>query len=406
MVAPMATVGRLNPDSFPDSLYAMELQRGGANGRFCGRLEAEYERARLKNSRNLIRVTCLLTIVVAILRDLEQLVRGSANGLLVVDLVLVMASSIVLTALAWGPAYERRYLPWAQILVPPRNALVAFSIASAAAHGQLELLMGLPIMLAGPFFFLGLRVPSALLSGVIGITTFVGAALWYHLPAPITLRSGAFLFLALIACVLAARHFEKSSRTAFLEGHLIAELAQHDALTGAKNRRMFDEHLSRLWHQAIDAGRTIAVLLLDVDHFKAYNDRYGHLAGDQTLRQVARTLQRYVRRPLDILARYGGEEFAVILYDVEPDHARDFAESLCRSIAELGIEHQESRTARSVTISAGVAVIKPAINRNPKGALQLADEALYGAKMGGRNRVELMEDEEYSMLVTGVFARG
>jgi diguanylate cyclase (GGDEF)-like protein len=402
----MATVARLNPDSFPDSPYARELQRGVGNHRFCEPLETAYELARLRDSQTLIRVTCLLTIVVALLRDLEQFLRGDTSLPTLLILLLVMSSSIVLTVLAWGPAFERRYQPWAHAIVPPRNALVAFTLAVAAARGHLEILMGLPILLSAPFFVLGLRIPTAVIAAIGTLVVFTATALWKHLPPLIVFRCASFLALALIACFVAAQHFERTSRKAFLEGHLIAELAQHDALTGAKNRRMFDEHLARLWHQAIDAGRSLAILLVDVDHFKAYNDRYGHLAGDQTLRQVARTLQRFVRRPLDLLARYGGEEFAVLLYDVEPEQARMFAERLCRSVADLGIEHQESRTACSVTISAGVAVIKPALNRNPKGALQLADEALYGAKMSGRNRVEVMEDEEYSMLVTGVFARG
>jgi diguanylate cyclase (GGDEF)-like protein len=203
---------------------------------------------------------------------------------------------------------------------------------------------------------------------------------------------------------MAARHFEKCSRTGFLEDRLIADLAQHDALTGTKNRRVFDEHLTRLWQQAVGDGRAIAVLLLDVDHFKAYNDRYGHLAGDLALRRVAQTVQRFVRRPLDILARYGGEEFAAILYNVEAGQAKDVAERICRAVAELAMEHRDSRTAAVVTISVGVAVVKATAQRNPRGALQLADQALYEAKVSGRNRVELMNDEEYRMLVTGVFA--
>ncbi len=402
----MPTAARLTPDSLPDSPYAMELQQGGANRRFRGGLEAEYERAQLSDSRTLIRTTCLLTIAVAVLRALEQIVRGSSSGVLLVDSAVIIAASAVLTAIAWSPAFERLYLPWARVIVPPRNALVAAHIAAAAASGQLELLMGLPVMLVGPFFFLGLRFPTALVSGVVGVTAFLAAALSFHLSGPVLLRSATFLLMSLIACALAARHFEKCSRTAFLEGRIIADLAQHDALTGTKNRRVFDEHLARLWQQAAEDGRGIAVLLLDVDYFKAYNDRYGHLAGDQTLSRVARTLQRFVRRPLDILARYGGEEFAVILYDMDASQAQNLAERMCRAVSDLNIEHSKSCTAAFVTISAGVAAIRPTFDRSPKGALQLADQALYEAKVGGRNRVALMEDEEYRMLVTGVFAHG
>jgi diguanylate cyclase (GGDEF)-like protein len=194
-------------------------------------------------------------------------------------------------------------------------------------------------------------------------------------------------------------------RTSFLEGHVIAELAQHDALTGTKNRRVFDDYLARIWPQAMEDGRAIGILLIDVDHFKAYNDNYGHQAGDQALRHVAQTIQKFVRHPLDLLARYGGEEFAVILYDVDGEQAVETAHRVRRAVRELAIEHSGSRTSAGVTISVGVAIVQPTLRRNPRGALQLADQALYEAKAKGRNRVELMDDAEYRMLVTGVFSK-
>jgi diguanylate cyclase (GGDEF)-like protein len=128
------------------------------------------------------------------------------------------------------------------------------------------------------------------------------------------------------------------------------------------------------------------------------------LAGDLALRRVAQTIQRFVRRPMDLMARYGGEEFAAILYDVEADQAKEDAERICRAVAELAIEHRDSRTAVAVTISVGVAVVNATADRSARGALQLADQALYEAKVRGRNRVELRDDEEYRSLVTGVFA--
>jgi diguanylate cyclase (GGDEF)-like protein len=400
----MGKVTQLNPDTFPDSPYAIELQRGAANRRFSPRLEAEFERIRLMDGRALVRVTSVLAVLVAALRGVEQAFRGSWTSLLVIDFGLVIAGSAVLAAIAWSPAFERLYLPWARIVVPFRNTLVAAHIAAVAAGGHLELLMAVPVMLIAPFFFFGLRLPTALVSGVLTVASFLTAAVIFELPLPVVIHSAVFLALAVVACAMAARHFEKCSRTGFLEDRRIADLAQHDALTGTKNRRVFDEHLTRLWQQAVGDGRAIAVLLLDVDHFKAYNDRYGHLAGDLALRRVAQTVQRFVRRPLDILARYGGEEFAAILYNVEAGQAKDVAERICRAVAELAMEHRDSRTAAVVTISVGVAVVKATAQRNPRGALQLADQALYEAKVSGRNRVELMNDEEYRMLVTGVFA--
>jgi diguanylate cyclase (GGDEF)-like protein len=401
----MVTVSRLSLNAFPDSPYAAELQRGCPNLRFSPKLEAEYLRAHLLHSRTVIRVACMLAALVAAFRGVEQAFAGPWNSILLFDFGLVISGSIMLASIAWSPAFERLYLQWAQIIVPVRNSIVAAHIAEAAAHGQLEMLMVLPIVLLGPFFFLGLRFRTALLSGVLTVASFIAYAIFFELALPVALRSSAFLLMALIACAIAARHLEKWSRTSFLETRFIAELAQQDALTGTKNRRVFDEHLARLWPQAIEDGRAIAILLIDVDHFKAYNDRYGHQAGDEVLRRVAQTVQALVLRPLDVLARYGGEEFAAVLYDVDGNQAMATADRIRRAVEELDIKHRGSRTSAVVTISVGVAVIEPTLERNPRGALQLADQALYEAKVRGRNRVELMNDAEYQMLVTGVFSK-
>jgi diguanylate cyclase (GGDEF)-like protein len=210
----------------------------------------------------------------------------------------------------------------------------------------------------------------------------------------------------ILACGFAVWHLEKVSRRSFLESHLIAELAQRDPLTGTRNRRVFDERLEQVWQQAIAASKTMAVMLIDIDHFKAYNDCYGHQAGDQALRYVAQTVQKLVRRPEDILTRYGGEEFAAILYEVNGEQALEIADRVRAAVAELNIEHRASRTAPRVTISVGVAVVVPSADRSPRGAVQLADQALYEAKVKGRNRAELMDRRQHELMVTGVFAIG
>lgn len=401
----MITVSQLNLSAFPDSPYAAELQRGFSNLRFGRQLELEYVRAHLLDSRIVIRAACTLAALLGLGRCVEQLAAGPERTGSLLAIGVVMTASLLLTTLAWSAAFERLFLPCARIIVPARNALVAAYIAAAAAHGQLEMLMVLPTLLIGPFFFLGLRFHTALLSGVLTAASFVTHTILFDLAWPVALRAWVFLLMGLVACAFAARHLEKWSRTSFLEARLIAELAQHDALTGTKNRRVFDEHLARLWPQAIADGRTMAVLLIDVDHFKAYNDRYGHQAGDQALRRIAQSLQGVVTRPLDVLARYGGEEFVAVLYDVDQHQATDIAAKMRRSVQELGIEHRGSRTSSAVTTSIGIAVVAPTSDRNPRGALQLADQALYAAKVGGRNRVELMNEADYRMLVTGVFAK-
>jgi diguanylate cyclase (GGDEF)-like protein len=167
---------------------------------------------------------------------------------------------------------------------------------------------------------------------------------------------------------------------------------------------MFDQHIQRTWNQAVRDTQRIAVLLVDIDCFKDYNDRYGHQAGDECLRAVAVSLSQCARRPLDFVARYGGEEFAVVLYEANREYVAEVLTRIQRSIAELNIPHEASTVASRLTVSIGAAFILPGANRTHEGLIQLADEALYSAKEQGRNRVVVME-AEYQTLRTGRFER-
>ncbi|SFR61205.1 diguanylate cyclase (GGDEF) domain-containing protein [Marinobacter daqiaonensis] len=183
-------------------------------------------------------------------------------------------------------------------------------------------------------------------------------------------------------------------RTEELEGanRKLQQLSRTDSLTGLANRRHFEEILDREWSTALRSGLSLSVIMLDIDYFKAFNDRYGHPAGDQCLRDVAISLQRHLRRGDDLAARYGGEEFIVILQDAGHDKAMDIAESLCRAVSGLDIPHQDSPWQR-ITISVGVAVLEPASDITSAFELvKNADSALYRAKMAGRNRVVMFSN--------------
>jgi diguanylate cyclase (GGDEF)-like protein len=401
----MAAVSRANLATFPNSPYAAELQRGGASRSFSPQIEAEYIRARLRDDRTLIRAAAVLAALMTVLRGGERILLGTFNPAMWSVLAVVVTSSLALVGIAWSSAFERVYLRVAQIVVPVRNSLATLLIVQTAAHGGLEGLMIVPLMVLSPFYFMGLRFRTALVTVGATIVAFVAAAALFGLALPIALRALALLLMITVTCAIAARHLEKASRKSFLESHLIEELAQHDTLTGLKNRRVFDEHLDRLWQQGVEEARSLAILMMDIDHFKAYNDRHGHQAGDQTLRRVAQALQTFVTRPLDVLARYGGEEFAVILYDIDAREAEGLAERMRRAVGGLAIKHEGSHAGAAVTISVGVAAIRPSAERKSRGALQLADQALYEAKVRGRNRVELLDDAAHRQLVTGVFSK-
>jgi diguanylate cyclase (GGDEF)-like protein/PAS domain S-box-containing protein len=164
-------------------------------------------------------------------------------------------------------------------------------------------------------------------------------------------------------------------------------LALQDGLTGLANRRHFDLALDGEVRRALRGGGTLAMVMIDVDHFKAFNDSYGHPAGDDCLRQIAGAIRGMVRRPGDLAARYGGEEFALILPGTDTAAACDIAQRIVQAVHGLGITHTASPCG-GVTISAGVASNVPTPEAcNPVGLLGLADKALYAAKAAGRNQV-------------------
>lgn len=172
------------------------------------------------------------------------------------------------------------------------------------------------------------------------------------------------------------------------QADLLESLSLLDALTGIPNRRRFDEALASELKRALRDGTPLSLLMIDIDHFKQYNDYYGHGAGDGCLQRVAAELSQGVVRPSDLVARYGGEEFVVILPETDQASALQIAERLRQRIEKLGLTHACSAAEPVVTISVGVAT-QASIPENflPQMLSDAADKALYMAKEGGRNRV-------------------
>ncbi|MDN6854981.1 diguanylate cyclase [Pseudomonas sp. CAN2814] len=165
----------------------------------------------------------------------------------------------------------------------------------------------------------------------------------------------------------------------------LQKLSQQDGLTGLYNRRYFDRQLQSEWRRLRRADAPLAVLMLDVDHFKRFNDCLGHLAGDDALRRVASCLQECLQREGDVACRYGGEEFVIILTDTDPDGAGHVAARVHQRVAELGIAHPAAELGR-LTVSIGVAIATPGQDAEPDQLIAQADRALYAAKHRGRNQ--------------------
>ncbi len=169
----------------------------------------------------------------------------------------------------------------------------------------------------------------------------------------------------------------------------LARLSTVDGLTGIANRRCFDTTLEREWRRAIRDKSELSLILTDIDFFKRYNDAYGHPAGDECLRQVARCLAESLRRPSDLAARYGGEEFALLLPATGPAGATMLAEAVRDRVAALGLEHKTSDAAPHVTLSLGIASYGPKQGEQQEELVSRADRALYSAKRRGRNRYDV-----------------
>ncbi|MDZ8136400.1 MAG: PAS domain S-box protein [Nostoc sp. DedQUE04] len=167
----------------------------------------------------------------------------------------------------------------------------------------------------------------------------------------------------------------------------LQRLATLDGLTQIANRRRFDQYLEAEWQRLKREQLSLSLILLDVDFFKLYNDTYGHLGGDDCLRQLASALKNIVKRPADLVARYGGEEFAIILPNTEIQGAIYVAQTIRQAVRDLAIPHAQSRVCDRVTVSLGVVSIVPNSEISPTDLINAADKALYVAKQQGRDRV-------------------
>ena len=185
------------------------------------------------------------------------------------------------------------------------------------------------------------------------------------------------------AAFYALREMQRQLETTNSE---LQRLSSTDTLTGLSNRRIFDETLKKEWRRAFRDNNWFTVLMIDIDHFKLFNDHYGHQAGDEALHRVAQGLDTIIRRPGDVLARYGGEEFGVILANAGIEGAQAISQRFIDVVQNLNINHIKSSTSDRITISLGSASVIPTKQYNPENVLKSADKALYEAKDKGRNQ--------------------
>ena len=401
----MSSTDRLPTADLPDSAHARQLRAGFPWLTFNPELEPEYRRAHFDENLPHTRVNlCLAAVITIAFSVMDSMVLGPELNRIpnMIHMLVVIPTLLIGLAASFSSQRHRIYPPLAMIAATILGLGVAAIQILATRGGTSILFPCLMLTIIFIYFMGGLIFYHAVAANAIVMLAYLVVGSELELPA----HDFGYDALAMVSANLFGASVvymhEKTSRMRFLEACLLRELVARDGLTGIQNRRMFDQHIERVWQQAVREEERVAVLLADIDCFKDYNDRYGHQAGDECLRAVAVSLSQCARRPLDFVARYGGEEFAVVLYEASREYVAEVLTRIQRSIAELNIPHEASRVASRLTVSIGAAFILPNSNRTHEGLIQLADEALYSAKEQGRNQVVVME-AEYNTLRTGRF---
>lgn len=296
---------------------------------------------------------------------------------------------------------HREWVTLLLIFMTTMTLMVLFSISKSpdVAHYQVCLIAIMVFNNLLTNMRMVLALPASIVFAIMYLLEItVGLRLPAHLVGNYAMLMVLLVSLSMVACYRRERH----QRIVFLmlallniaeqrqsEAHAeLQKVASLDPLTGLVNRRRFDEEYPRLWKECIRQSRPLAILFVDLDRFKAYNDSYGHTQGDEALRRFAQVLQETTtRRPLDMAVRNGGEEFLIVLPDTPLDMATGIAQTLVTRLSGLAISHAAS-SCGVLTASVGVAGGQPRAGLSPQVFVEQADEAMYKAKAGGRNRVE------------------
>jgi diguanylate cyclase (GGDEF)-like protein len=365
--------------------------------RLAADVEAEFLADHEATSRPRVRAALALGVLAVLGFGLYDFFRDGASWHAPDDLVrfgVELPLALLALALTAPGIYERWFRVAIQFIAPVFGIALVFT-ATVAADAQGLALASARLVLLTFFiwFMLGMTFFAALRTNLVVVASFAWVSWQFRLPLTAAGYDFAVLLCANVFAGAGAWWLEAAIRSAFLERRRLAEVARLDGLTGLLNRAAFDTEFRRVWDQAArDRGR-VTVLMLDIDHFKAFNDRYGHQAGDDTLRAVGRVLRGVARRPLDIAARYGGEELVAVLPGADREHADHVARALVEAVSGLGVAHEASPTRGCVTASVGAACVEAVRELSNEAALRLADRALYQAKDAGRDRHVLLDPD-------------
>jgi diguanylate cyclase (GGDEF)-like protein len=396
-------VHRLDQDSY-GSPYAEQLKRGFRGLRFNGLLEKDFREFYISQNLPRARLSGLIGLILVLAVTCIDLMLGTSGGgtLNTLRLGVLCPLLVVLGVAISVPGAQRWYTEVVAVGVTLIGFVVTYIAHLGAIAGSSYVLAGLVVVVLYGCLFLGLLFNVAItIAGILVAGHFI-TGIVVGTPFDALYYSTAILGGAAVIGGISAYNLEYALRTNFLETRVLNELAERDGMTGLYNRRIFDDYVERLWRQSRRESTGVAIIFVDIDFFKVYNDLYGHQAGDDCLKRIAKCIGRGAKRPFDFAARYGGEEFVLVLYGPPDDYARNVPEQIRRDVLELAIPHAGSQAAKHVTVSVGLSLAKGETSRSLAGAIQTADEALYQAKREGRNRV-CVKDSDSDDVETGNF---
>jgi diguanylate cyclase (GGDEF)-like protein len=373
------------------------LAQGYRRLRFPASLEEEFRASHRAASRRWVRVGLYVAVAASLGSALLDpwIVSGPAD---VPNLVRFGVQLPVLLILALS-THDRFYARWYELAIQLGAPIFAVGtiVVASRSQPQYAALVGARLLLVCfyIYFLAGLRMPQALRANLAILAALVGAGLLGLLPSALTTFLAFALSSANIIGGAGAYALEHARRTAFLERKLLLEVAELDGLTGLMNRHTFDSRAREAWRSAGAAQRPATVLMIDVDHFKLYNDHYGHQSGDECLRLVAASVRAALRlRPGDLIARYGGEEIVALLFDRQQAEVHELAQRIVAEVGELNMPHAAAPVSH-VSVSVGAAANAAPLIGVYDNLLREADAALYAAKHQGRNRAIVVEGREW-----------
>ena len=374
------------------SSFARQITDGYQWLRFDTELEGPYRQQQAQLAYSRIRIQWMVFFVIALLSmviDLLWLPDDSCRINWVIRLTgLGLPALAVVLASFWNR--------FAQMISSIAFISAIIIVLALASTWLLPLSQQLVTPVAPLFiltffiwFFAELSFRQAIIAGLLlSSVTLVGRLVVGDVIAW-DVQNLILLTLANVLAAVAAYQLEYGKRTTYLKAGLLNELAERDGMSGLYNRRMLESHLARIWRQAMRDDVSLAVALVDVDYFKAFNEHYGHQKGDDVIRQVAVALAGAEKRPFDMVARYSGQCFAVVWYASQRQMVESLAETLRGEVKELGIRHALSCIDRCLTVSVGVSITRPEERHSVRELLDLAEVALDQAKDDGRDAIKI-----------------